>query len=263
MKKALVFATLFVLGFTPVTGQETPEEHSAEPIQIDKELLSGIGLPKIKLKAHPEREFFQKRVHRGQELTVFLLSSETAKNTFENFPLEEFVYFMNGRADIRPSDSLGYSFYPGDYIVVPKGFKGDWTNNGGNRYHLELSVISNERSDSAVTSHRNKPFVLNRDVLAGTDITSIEIDPYVDELYAGVELEIKQVSEVPKEEAISFLEKEQFIHILSGKLVLTSLSGKEHIFYAGDFFILPKTFTGIWQSYGADLFRTLRVTQKG
>lgn len=263
MKEVLISVTLLVLGAFCLIGQETPEQIRDEPVGIDRELLSGLDIPKIELKAYPEREFFQKQVHRGNELSVFILSSETAKNTFDSFPLEEFVYFLSGRADITPADSTAYSFFPGDYIIVPKGFKGDWTNNGGPRYHLELSVISNKRSDTGVTSVANKPFVLDRNTIAGTEMIQTTEHHYVEEIYAGVELEIKQVWEVPMEHKISHLEKEQFIHILSGKLVLISSSGREHTFYAGDFFILPETFTGTWKSYGADLFRTLRITQNG
>ncbi len=258
MKTTILFC-IALLCFLTVRAQE--ENQVPKPFPIDEKYLSGLDIPKFELKAHPEREYFQKRLYRGSELTVFILSSETADNAFESFPLEEFVYFLNGRADVTPKNEAQISFYPNDYIFVPKGFAGKSTNNGGNTYHLELSVISNRRTDSTQLSKPQKPFVLDKELLAGIGLTQISETLYRDELYSGVELQIITESEEATEKQISNSPKEQFIQVLNGKVTLTPTGAAPQTFYAGDFFILPKGFNGLWQSEGANLCRTLRVMQ--
>ena len=126
-------------------SQDRKAEKIIEPIPIGKEELSGLNIPKFKLKEHPKREYFQKRLYLGSELMVFVLASETANNKIESFGIEEFVYFANGKAEIDMKDGGKLSFLAHDYIFVPKGFAANWKNIG-NKYHLELSVISRKRS---------------------------------------------------------------------------------------------------------------------
>lgn len=83
---------------------------------------------------HPERDYFQKTVYRGPQLSVFLLSSETVENEIDNFPIDEFVYYMNGRADIKAKEGVEYTFLGGDYIFVPQGFSGSWKSEGQNLF---------------------------------------------------------------------------------------------------------------------------------
>ena len=52
--------------------------------------------------------------------------------------------------------------------------------------------------------------------------------------------------------------QDEFIHVLSGRVELKSVSGLKSVFLAGDFFVIPKGFNGTWKSEGKP-FRTLRV----
>ena len=204
--------------------------------------------------------YFQKTIYKGKELSVFVLSSETATNKIEKFPIDEFVYYINGKATVKNSKEK-VNFYAGDYLAVPKGFSGNWTNNGGNKYHLELSVIANKRSKKTNNSKEKFPFVLNRELLSGIGITKQDSINFKDVLYKGSELEISTISEKPNVKKLNRNSKEEFIHILIGKVTLTSSSGKSETFYKGDFFIIPKDFEGIWKSEGQNLLRYLKVTQ--
>ncbi|SHI59301.1 cupin domain-containing protein [Aquimarina spongiae] len=262
MKRNQIIQGIGVLSFLAfISSGFAQEKEAIVPFKIEDRLLSGMDIPKLKLKAHPDREYFQKRIYQGSELSVFILSSETAVNDIPNFPIDEFVYFLNGRADIEPKDDKEFSFFAGDYIFVPKGFSGKWINNGGNTYHLELSVISNTRSDSTAISKAKIPFVLNKDRISGIQLTQLGSKKYKDVLYHGVELEVTTESEISCEMEIVDQPKEEFIHVLAGVLTITPKSGTTQTFYRGDFFVLPKGFTGHWKSEGHDLCRTLRVKQ--
>lgn len=41
---------------------------------------------------------------------------------------------------------------------------------------------------------------------------------------------------------------DEFIHILDGTLILTDKGGQSHAFNAGDFVVIPKGFTGTWET---------------
>ena len=233
-------------------------EKIIEPILIGKDELSGLDIPKFKLKDHPDRDYYQKMFYVGEELMVFILASETANNKIESFPLEEFVYFANGKADIEMKDGGKINFLAGDYIFVPKGFAANWKNIG-NKYHLELSVISRKRSDKEAVSKIKKPLLLDREVLAGIGLTKDSKTTYKNTLYSGLELEINVEAEESTEKEITKLEREQVINVLAGKVTITPKNAEPQTFYMGDFFILSKNFTGKWQSTGANLFRALRI----
>jgi uncharacterized cupin superfamily protein len=261
MNRLLILIGL-IISVGNLNAQEIRKDSVIEPFKIEKRTLSGLDIPKQKLKDHPNRDYFQKRIYKGSELSIYILSSETAVNEITSFPIDEFVFFMNGRADIQTTINDEYSFHSGDYIFVPKGFSGNWTNNGGNKYHLELSVISNKRADSSSTQKAQEPFLLDRELISGIGLTESSPKKFSDLLYSGVELEVFTESEESSEKTIVNNEKEEFIHVLSGIVHIESFSGKKQTFYKGDFFILPKGFNGTWKSEGQNLFRILKVIQK-
>ena len=53
---------------------------------------------------------------------------------------------------------------------------------------------------------------------------------------------------------------DQFVLVLSGKSVLISDSGSAQTFVAGDYFVVPKGFTGIWEEHG--VYRELIVIEE-
>ena len=261
MKEKLITVILTIVSTLSFT-QETPKDSIIEPIKIEDRFLSGLDIPKLRLEAHPEREYYQKRIYKGSELSVYILSSETVVNEINNFPIDEFVYYINGRADVETKDSTVITFYSGDYLFVPKGFSGNWTNNGGNKLHLELSVISNNRAGSKEISPAKVPFLLDRELMSGIGLTKYDSENYKNILYSGVELEVVTEAETPTRKDIYKNEKEQFIHILTGSLTIHSINGQPQTYYKGDFIILPKGFSGIWESKSNGLFRILKVIEK-
>ena len=245
---------------TLLFSQATTKDSIIEPFKIEDKYLSGLDLPKVTIKAHPDREYYQKRLYKGSELSVYILSSETALNEIDNFSIDEFVYYINGKAEIETKDGSVLNFYAGDYLFVPKGFSGNWTNNGGNKLHLELSVISNKRADSTKISKAQNPFLLDKELISGIGLTQSDGSKYKDILYSGVELEVLTESETPTIREINGNEQEEFIHLLTGSLTIHPKNGEAQTYFKGDFFILPKGFSGTWESKG--LLRIIKVIQK-
>jgi uncharacterized cupin superfamily protein len=90
-----------------------------------------------------------------------------------------------------------------------------------------------------------EPFVAPEDILEGSHRPRGEV------LYWGKEL----VMEIYEDDAATFAITEPFafdeyVMVLSGKLILTDAGGQVHEFVAGDSLVVPKGFTGIWKMLG-------------
>jgi uncharacterized cupin superfamily protein len=105
---------------------------------------------------------------------------------------------------------------------------------------------------------------LDRDKIAGLNLTAIPPDAYQQILVAG-ELNMRVASLFEgKDLRVSIFEStpaktdhrtrptdgDEFVYVLSGKLVLTEPSGTRHEYAPGDSLVLPKGYTGTWEMQG-------------
>lgn len=108
------------------------------------------------------------------------------------------------------------------------------------------------------------PVRLDADKMAGLDLTAIPPDAYSDILVAG-ELNMRVASLFEgKELAVSIFEStpattdhrtrptdvDEFVYVLSGKLILTEPNGTRHEFLPGQSLVLPVGYTGTWEMQG-------------
>lgn len=223
---------------------------------FSKELLSGQGLNFIKQK-DPKREVYQKKIYDGTSLTVYMVAIGTGiSNTFESFPMEEFIFWMNGKAIVEPLGGTPYEVQSGDYFIQAKGFKGNWkfVENGG--LHLELAVIAKDRPQTKTMSDIASAKVIDRDVISGV----AGIDKDWDIIYEGVELKVQMLR--TKNRTFQQSSKERFFHVLNGVVTITLNEGKDRqVFYPNDFFILPEGFTGSWTSDSLQDLRLIEVSR--
>jgi hypothetical protein len=99
-------------------------------------------------------------------------------------------------------------------------------------------------------------FIPPEDVLEGNHRPRGEILHYGEQL----------IMEVYEDDAATFNFGEpylfdEFVHILSGKLILTGSDGVSQEFVAGDSLVVPKGFTGTWKMLGN--YRELVVIERG
>jgi uncharacterized cupin superfamily protein len=108
------------------------------------------------------------------------------------------------------------------------------------------------------------PVRLDRDKMAGLNLTAIPPDAYQQILVAG-ELNMRVASLFEgKELRVSIFEStpaktdhrtrptdgDEFVYVLSGKLILTEPSGTRHEYVPGDSLVLPLGYTGTWEMLG-------------
>ena len=255
MKFPNIFLCFLLFAISSLSSQDV-----IRPILLDKSVISGLGLKPIPQKEEG-KEFFQKRLYKGKEISVYVVSMNTWTSQFSNFWFDEFLFILNGQAIIEPDHGEKRVFNSGDYFFAPKGFNGEWTV-AADHYYYELSLITNKRADSSIVSPSLFPILLDKEKLSGRNMTIIDStqNKYKEILAKGIEIQIDLNAEIPQAYAIEN-DKEQLINILAGVLTLTDAEGEEHQFYKGDFFILPEEFKGQWESKGHQIFKCLSVKE--
>ena len=128
----------------------------------------------------------------------------------------------------------------------------------------------------AADSASPAPVRLDPDKIAGLNLTAIPPDAYSDILVAGeLNMNVATLFE-GKELSVSIFEStpaktdhrtrptdvDEFVYVLSGKLILTEPNGTRHEFVPGQSLVLPVGYTGTWEMQGT--YRELVVLmQKG
>jgi len=91
-----------------------------------------------------------------------------------------------------------------------------------------------------------EPFIAPEDVLEGHH------RPRGAELYRGDQLVMRVYEDEPATFAINQpFPVDEYVLVLSGKLILTDAEGRIQEFSAGDSLVVPKGFTGTWQMLGS------------
>ncbi|HSC15034.1 MAG TPA: cupin domain-containing protein, partial [Gammaproteobacteria bacterium] len=108
------------------------------------------------------------------------------------------------------------------------------------------------------------PVRLDPDKIAGLNLTAIPPDAYQEILVAG-ELNMRVATLFEgKELRVSIFEStpaktdhrtrptdvDEFVYVLSGKLILTEPNGTRHEYVPGDSVVLPIGYTGTWEMQG-------------
>ncbi|MEM6721479.1 MAG: cupin domain-containing protein [Bacteroidota bacterium] len=249
MKKIILCCLLYTCMITYAKSQ-----NSNTTILLDKEILSGIGLQKIAPKwADPSRELYTKTAFSGIDIGVNITTSSNAFQDWKNYAIDEFVYVVNGQAIIKSISGKEFVFNKGDFFMVPKGFTGRWTTKGKYGNFLEVAVYSKKRFDTDNT-HAKEPFVIQKSVLSGIDTLK---NPTI---YTGAELSI-----VMSQQAINSTKKitenkvDEMMYILNGSVTITDTKNTAVTYYSGDFYVIPKGFSGEIVYNGFDMYREMRV----
>lgn len=118
------------------------------------------------------------------------------------------------------------------------------------------------------------PVRLDPGKMAGLDLTSVPPDAYSDilvggelnmrvaPLFAGKELRASIFESTPAktDHRTRPTDGDEFVYVLSGKLILTEPDGTAHEYLPGDALVLPAGYTGTWEMQGN--YRELAVVMQ-
>lgn len=125
--------------------------------------------------------------------------------------------------------------------------------------YTAVSVGTTAFADDSVA-----PVQLDPDKVAGLGLTAIPPDAYKDilvggelnmrvaTLFSGKELraEIFESTPAKTNHRTRPTDGDEFVHVLSGKLILTEPNGKVHQYHPGDSLVLPAGYKGTWEMQG-------------
>jgi len=229
MKKLNRYCLVIVIPFLIVFGNVVAQNDTSKvikPILLDKETLSGVDLKKVQLKNEPEREFFQKGLFIGEDISIYVVSSESWTASMDNFPFDEFVYMLNGSANVKAEGGEQHMFNSYDFFTIPKGFTGTWEIIAGANYHYELSVITTKRASEINSNISSGPLLLDKSKISGVDIKLNDNEVFEEILSKGTELTTFLKAEKPRKIAELSCEKDQLICVLSGQVTIHDLIGR-------------------------------------
>lgn len=144
--EGLLLGLVFILFSATSTAQyDGYAPSAASPVNFDREILAGVGIPEGALPV-PEEDILEgdmkvrrSVLHNGEELRVVVFESTPAKAAHrEPFAVDEFVYILSGKLILTESDGTRYEYTSGDALVVPKGFTGTWEMEG---IYREIAVV--------------------------------------------------------------------------------------------------------------------------
>lgn len=124
---------------------------------------------------------------------------------------------------------------------------------------LALSGGATVSADNTVA-----PVGLDRDKIAGLGLTAIPPDAFKDILVAGelhmrvatlfqgkeLRAEVFESTPAKTDHRKRPTDGDEFVYVLSGKLILTEPSGTKHEYRPGDTLVLPAGYTGTWEMQG-------------
>lgn len=129
---------------------------------------------------------------------------------------------------------------------------------------MMTATMSTSTISQAADNSSPAPVRLDADKIAGLGLTAVPPDAY-SEILVGGELNMRVASLFEgKELRVSIFEStpaktdhrtratdvDEFVYVLSGKLILTEPNGKVHEFVPGQSLVLPVGYTGTWEMQG-------------
>lgn len=149
--KGLQIFFIVILSVIPQLNHagDTPDKAIPEPVLLDKNKITGKGLTPLEA-PWPKRMLVSGvESHRSDtlftgQLVVSIYDADDGVVKIKNYPFDEFVHVLNGRAILTAEGSAPQTFETGDSFVVPKGFTGTWEMQDNFREMIVIEKNANE-----------------------------------------------------------------------------------------------------------------------
>ena len=132
MKKLLcIYVCAVCCFFSGISAEEMPNMNiiHLDPSQLDNVEMSAIqDLPfmKVMVGDNPEANNLSIFVSSDNKVSVDISSYTQITLKLTDWPVDEYMYFLEGQVEITDKDGSSRVYGPGDSIVMPRGFTGTW-----------------------------------------------------------------------------------------------------------------------------------------
>ena len=137
-------------GFAPGASADENEINNVKtPIRLNVDMISGLNIEPFPWNDETRLAKWS-QLFTGEELSVSVFESTPlnakegpapSKNRVRNYPYDQFVLVLSGKAVLTDSNGFSQAFTAGDFFVVPRGFDGTWEDYG---VYRELIVVMEE-----------------------------------------------------------------------------------------------------------------------
>ncbi len=143
--QGLIAALAIALIATHASAQEP--ESGPGPVRMDPDKMAGLDLTAVGGGAYEDilvegtLAFRVATLFSGEELSVSVFESTPATTDHRTRPLDvdEFVLVLSGKLILTEQDGRAQEFTPGEMVVLPRGYTGQWKMEGNYR---ELAIIA-------------------------------------------------------------------------------------------------------------------------
>ncbi len=123
------------------------------PVRMNPDKLAGVALPPSEPFITPDQVLEGSHRPRGE---VLYQGEELVREVYEDnaatyaisdpFPVDEYVLVLSGKLILTDSRGTLHEYFPGDSLMVPKGFTGIWKMLGNYRELVAIERAAYERA---------------------------------------------------------------------------------------------------------------------
>lgn len=145
------FMSGLILFTTVLAGPASLAQQGPSPVRMDADKLAGLDLIATGGGAYEdilvagELKFRVATLFGGEELRVSVFESTPATTDHRTRPLDvdEFVLVLSGKLILTEQNGTVQEFTPGQMVVLPRGYTGQWKMEGNYR---ELAITAARRA---------------------------------------------------------------------------------------------------------------------
>ena len=144
----------FILLTATLAGPAALAQQGPSPVRMDADKMAGLDLIATGGGAYEdilvegELKFRVATLFGGEELRVSVFESTPATTDHRTRPLDvdEFVLVLSGKLILTEQNGTVQEFTPGQMVVLPRGYTGQWKMEGNYR---ELAITAARRAPTA------------------------------------------------------------------------------------------------------------------
>ena len=266
---------LFVF-LTILSRMSTPDNAEVDVLPLNPASLREIALESIppwpeEMVLSGTNQHWQKVLHEGEFVVALYEAMPAVIDIPEPYPYDEYVRVLEGSVVLTSSEGERQSYEAGDAFLVPVGWTGTWEM--PNRFR-EL-IIVDRKGWEAVESMIATLFGADAESNGGhTSVlpllqASLEHAPLDDlpplpqgvvlsgankhgqkVLHSGNVVAALYGAEAARLSVSEPFPYDEYVLVMTGEVTLISDAGRSQTFGAGDSFLVPKGWTGIWDMPG-------------
>ena len=240
---------------------------SLKPDQLRKMQLERISPWPEEVVLSGTNEHWQKVLHEGELVVALYEAMPALINISEPYPYDEFAHVLTGEVTLTSVKGVQNTYRVGDRFTVPKGWMGTWDMPVKFREMIVIETQAWNDSESiptALFATKVKPTKTGAGVLSlkpgqlqamlldrippwppEAKITGTN-EHWQKELHRG-EVAVALYESMPAVITISdpFI-YDEYVLVLAGEVILTSLKGGKETYREGDSFLVPHGWRGTW-----------------